>query len=88
MRSGSRRFEAYGVYDTVDRNDVQLFALTQPPSSSHPPSAQSQPASTVGCNGVVALKLNFPASTDSFGRVTIYNIQLTGTLATQHTAAD
>ena len=37
---------------------------------------------------VVALKLNFPSSTDFFGRVTIYNIDVAGTVAvTTSTAA-
>ena len=58
--SGSRRLEPCAVYDTVDHNAPQLFALSG------------------RCSGVVALRLHFPASTDMFGRVTIYGIDVTG----------
>ena len=75
VRSGSRRFEPYAVYDTADHNAPQLFLFHKPP-----PSAASVD-SVRASDGVVALKLHFPASTDLFGRVTIYNLTVTGTAA-------
>ena len=88
VRSGSRRFVPYAVYDTADHNAPQLFSFHKPLPS--PPTAAAAGTADAGGAGVevVALKLHFPASTDLFGRVTIYNLQVMGEEVAVAVAAD
>jgi len=69
VRDGSRRFEQYQVYDTLDHNSPQTFPFHQ----------SLLPAISAVGSAVIAVKLHFPTSTDLFGRVTIYNLDVTGT---------
>lgn len=62
-------------WEPRDTNDPQLFAV-QPPVDA-PDAAR----------GVTNLKLNFPASTDFFGRITIYALDITGKPSASEAAA-
>lgn len=63
-------------WEPRDTNDPQLFAVVPPADS--PDAAR----------GVTNLKLNFPASTDFFGRITIYALEIMGKPSVAIGAAD
>ena len=80
VRSGSRRFEPCAVYETADHNAPQQFPFLPPqqPPSQLVAAADSGGSGSGSGSGVVALRLHFPASSDLYGRVTVYHIDVTG----------
>ena len=77
QREGGSKWEAYDVFDTRDDNSAQTFHC----SRAFPSTAEEEGRATAAalpCRGVVGCRLRFPASTDFFGRVTVYSLDLVG----------
>ena len=72
VREGGSRWEGYDDFDTRDDNGPQTLTLSKP----FP--ADSADGAVTPCRAVVGCRLRFPASTDFFGRVTLYALDLLG----------
>ena len=73
---GTCRWEGYDVWDVADDNSVQTFECVRPFGKGEEEGVEV--GGRTMCRGVVGCRLRFPGSSDPFGRVTVYRLEVMG----------